>query len=468
MTNPSPIGPFIRTLAALLVSLVVATPGFAQPVRAEVAVSAERVAPGDRFLIAVVLDHPPGLHSWPSEAQDVLPANIADFAIRTEAFLIEPPGWLALGPVQWPEPKPGKVVDPDGGDALTLPLYEGRAVMLLPVRLADDAPAGPAEIRVGAVYQSCDESTCFQPEEPVFTVSITIDPAAALFEAGALTGDFASFKGVWDAPGVRGASGSDRNSPNAAEIDADGAIDFNAFGLGFSLNPSSPAGFAQLMLVAALAGFLLNLMPCVLPMIPLKILGLTHHASSKGQALAYGLIMCVGVVAFWLAIGLAMSFISGFDAVSSLFRVWWFTLAIGGAIIAMGVGNLGLFAVNPPKWVYLINPRQDSAHGNFLFGIMTAVLATPCTAPFMATVIGWATQQSTGVILSTFLAVGLGMALPYLVLTLNPRWVEKVPRSGPASAGSTNPSGSPWTSGCAGRSPGAGSPAAGSPSWMRS
>ncbi|MDX9912539.1 MAG: cytochrome c biogenesis protein CcdA [Phycisphaerales bacterium] len=429
-----PPRPFVGLprLAALLLSIVCVVSARAQEVRASAAASAERVAPGDRFVIAVVLDHPPGLHSWPSADQDVLPENIAEFAIRTEVALVEPPAWLTPGPVQWPEPEPGKVPNPEGEGALTVPLYEGRAVALIPVRVGEGAPAGAAEFVVRAIYQSCNESVCFPPEEPEFRITVTIDPAAPAFDASSLTGDFAGFKGVWGATSVAG--GGDQGSQESAQSDAsNGDIDFNAFGVGFSLNPSSPAGFVQLMLVAALAGFLLNLMPCVLPMIPLKILGLTHHASSKRQALAYGIIMCVGVVAFWLAIGLAMSFISGFDAVSSLFRVWWFTLAIGAAIVAMGVGNLGLFTVNPPKWVYLINPRQDSAHGNFLFGVMTAVLATPCTAPFMATVIGWATQQSSIVILSTFLAVGLGMALPYLVLALNPKWVEKVPRSGPAS-----------------------------------
>jgi suppressor for copper-sensitivity B len=89
--------------------------------------------------------------------------------------------------------------------------------------------------------------------------------------------------------------------------------------------------------------------------------------------------------------------------------------------------------VQLPKFVYMINPNHETIHGSLIFGVMTAILSTPCTAPFMGTAAAWATQQASGVVLLVFGAIGVGMALPYFVLSANPKWVEKVPRTGPSS-----------------------------------
>lgn len=99
----------------------------------------------------------------------------------------------------------------------------------------------------------------------------------------------------------------------------------------------------------------------------------------------------------------------------------------------MAVGMLGVFEVNAPQWAYAVNPSQDTLQGSFLFGIMTAVLSTPCTAPFMGSAAAWAALQPPPVTLATFGAIGAGMALPYLLLSLAPQWVHAVPRSGAAA-----------------------------------
>lgn len=144
--------------------------------------------------------------------------------------------------------------------------------------------------------------------------------------------------------------------------------------------------------------------------------------------------MSLGVVAFWLGIGLAINQIAGFGAVNALFQRPWFSIVVGLVIGVMGLGMFGLFTAALPQWVYRINPKHDSMHGSFLFGVMTAVLSTPCTAPFMGSAAAWATQQDDRVrTLLTFGAIGVGMALPYLVLSARPKLVNKVPRTGPGS-----------------------------------
>src|ERR1043165_5451593 len=102
-------------------------------------------------------------------------------------------------------------------------------------------------------------------------------------------------------------------------------------------------------------------------------------------------------------------------------------------VALMALGMLGLFTFQLPQWVYRFNPQHGSTAGSFFFGVLTAVLSTPCTAPFMASAMASATKLSTPWILTTFASIGVGMALPYLVLSAYPKWLAKVQRTGPAS-----------------------------------
>jgi thiol:disulfide interchange protein DsbD len=139
------------------------------------------------------------------------------------------------------------------------------------------------------------------------------------------------------------------------------------------------------------------------------------------------------VVAFWLALGGVIAFVAGFTAANQLFQYPWFTIGIGLVIAVMGVAMGGLLSMQLPQWVYRINPRHDTWHGSFGFGIMAAVLSTPCTAPFMGAAAGWAATQTPLITMSTFTAIGVGMALPYALLSAFPQLVERMPRTGPAS-----------------------------------
>jgi thiol:disulfide interchange protein DsbD len=102
-------------------------------------------------------------------------------------------------------------------------------------------------------------------------------------------------------------------------------------------------------------------------------------------------------------------------------------------IVALAVAMCGVWTLRLPRWVYAVNPRHDSVVGAFGFGVMTGVLATPCTGPILGGLMGGVLQSGPAVVMAVFAAVGVGMALPYFVLSVWPGLVEKVPRTGPAS-----------------------------------
>ena len=180
-------------------------------------------------------------------------------------------------------------------------------------------------------------------------------------------------------------------------------------------------------------GFLLNLTPCVLPVIPIKIMSLSASAGSRRKTFFLGIWMMLGVLSLWLGLGIAIALVSGFTATNQLFQYPAFTIAIGLFIGVMAIGMGGLFSIRLPNAVYMFNPKHDSWYGSFMFGIMTAVLSTPCTAPFMGAAAAWAATQSPILTMTVFGSIGFGMATPYLVLAAYPQLVDKMPRAGAAS-----------------------------------
>jgi thiol:disulfide interchange protein DsbD len=186
-------------------------------------------------------------------------------------------------------------------------------------------------------------------------------------------------------------------------------------------------------MTAALGGMLLNFTPCVLPLIPIKIISLSHVAQNRRQCFLLGLAMFLGVLVFWLILGMLIALVSGFSATNQLFQYPAFTIIVGIIIGVMASGMFGFFAMRLPNFIYMINPEQDTLHGSFGLGILAAILSTPCTAPFMGAAAAWAATQPASTTLATFAAIGIGMALPYLVLSASPALVEKMPKAGPAS-----------------------------------
>ncbi|MBL9033054.1 MAG: thioredoxin family protein [Phycisphaerae bacterium] len=407
--------------------LALARPTLAQP-PTPVTVSAKAltdvVAPGDLVPVAVIFDHEDGWHVHTNAP--VIPKELGDFPAIPTQIIAKPEGPLALGSIQWPKVE---FVMVNFGTPARYGVFGGRAIAYLPVRVeASATPGTTATIKIETSYQACDDKVCLPEEGTSLTVSFRIVSLEQKAAAGTPPSDpdFAGFDPtVFASAASPATSTSGKPSPQP--------VKFSAFGYGFSIDPSGPVGILLLMLAAALGGFILNLTPCVLPVIPIKIMSLSKSAGNPKRALFLGIVMSLGTVAFWVAIGLAIAFISGFTATSTLFRTPWFALVVGLFIAAMGVGMLGAFTVQLPRAVYMLNPSNESAGGSFFFGVMTAILSTPCTAPFMGTAAAWAATQRAPLTVSTFAAIGAGMALPYLVLSAFPRLVAKVPRTGPAS-----------------------------------
>ncbi len=398
----------------LAISPALAQPGFGDEVKVSASAERTEVAPGSTLAIAVVLDHKEHYHTWPSLAQDVLPDEIAEFALRTTITPDLPEG-ITAGRIQWPEPSLNPVPALSGPNPTVDVLsYADRAVAYVPVRIAADA-AGELDLSFEVFYQACDESQCLIPTTETVTVTLTVGsdgPASAGNDFAGFDATVFADPSAWDAPPV---------------VEKEGASGRTFFGI------SVPTGAVGLALLGALGGLILNLTPCVLPVIPLKVMAISKHAGSPGRTLYLGSWMAIGVIGFWAGLGLLASFVTAFADPSRLFGIWWITLGIGLIIAAMGVGILGAFQITLPQKVTALNPKADSGWGSFLFGIMTAVLGLPCFGFVAGALLAGAATMPTSTVMAIFVGIGVGMASPYVVLSLKPSLLGMLPKAGPAS-----------------------------------
>ena len=209
---------------------------------------------------------------------------------------------------------------------------------------------------------------------------------------------------------------------------------FDFLNWGFSVDEDA---VLLIFAIAMVAGFFMNFTPCVLPVIPLKILSLQAHAKNPRRCFMLGLVFGIGIIAFYAILGVFMAgLISGIERLDwgEMFQHWYVTGPIGILIGGMAIGLLGVFTIRLPQFLYMFNPQSDTVKGSFFMGMFTALLSTPCTGPLLGATIAWTAVQPSSIAFLTLLLMGVGMAFPYVLLTAKPAWLDRMPKAGPGSA----------------------------------
>ena len=484
---------------ALALSVAQAAPVKTTYVEAELVSRSMALNPGEKPLLGLRLKHAPHWHTYwqnpgdsgmPTTIQWKLPAGfkagpilwpvpqllpvppLMNYGYEGEVLL--PVELLAI-PKDWPAGQPAKLaarVDwlvckdvciPEGADLeLTLPVANGvvladprwaalfeRALATLPGGPITDATAqthdGVIEVRfpkrkaVGAVYVYSTIEALVEPAAPQTTrqegedlvVSFPVTQQLSASEpriAGVVTGLNAralSFAAPMSGKLVAG-PGMPAAAPGAPVTRIGGTGGGQADSLSFGLA----------LLLALCGGMILNLMPCVFPILSLKVLGFAQgDANNKAALRAGGLAFAAGVVASFLALAaVLLGLRAAGDAVGwgfqlqspvvvSLLALLFFALGLN----LSGVFEFGSFLPSGLATALAKNSTLDAA----LSGVLAAVIASPCTAPFMGAALGYAVTQSAAMALAIFAALGFGMALPYLLLSWFPAWLSYLPRPGP-------------------------------------
>ncbi len=198
-------------------------------------------------------------------------------------------------------------------------------------------------------------------------------------------------------------------------------------------------GIFTFLLFGFIGGIILNLMPCVLPVISLKIFGFIQQAGqSRQKILRSGIAFTIGIFAWFLALALLLIGLKGAgrDVTWGGFQFTnaYFVLALSVIVLVFALNLFGVFEISLPqsmtRGLLSTSDRKDFV-GSFFQGVFATVLATPCTAPFLGTALGFAFTQSPAIILAMFVAIAAAMSAPYLLLSAQPAWLRFLPKSGP-------------------------------------
>jgi thiol:disulfide interchange protein DsbD len=455
-----------------------AATGASKHVRATLAPAVTAIQPGRPFQVGVRLEMQPRWHTyW---------RNPGDSGLPTKIRWTLPEGFTA-GEIRWPRPQ-RFLVEP-----LMSYGYAGEVWLVSEIRPAAGLSGREATIAARVDWLECEE-ICI-PGKAELAVTLPVRDAApprgvhapAIEAARALVPGPPAFRASASAAGdalqlrVTGAARPraayffpavagvvEHASPQRLEASQDGftlrleraanaslpvsldgvlELDGHAFevraplrgtsaGAAAGASPAPPSALTLPLALglAFLGGLVLNLMPCVLPVLSLKVLGFVRHGAEGRGPLAHAGAFTAGVVVFFLALALGLVALrKGGEEIG-----WGFQLQSPGFVVflamlflLLGLNLLGVFEVGQSLTAAgnLARGRGGLA-GSFWNGALATLVATPCTAPFMGSALGFALGQPTGVVLLVFTALGLGMAAPYVLLASSPALLRRLPRPG--------------------------------------
>lgn len=366
------------------------------PVTATLVSEQSTIAPDKAFRVAVKLVHQPTYHTYGK----VLPPDIT--GLPTKIVWNLPEGWK-IDDLPWP---PTHETESTGGTRT-----QGYAdTVYLPVALTAPAnlAAGSSVTLEGRVEGLvCDPKSCMPIKLPI---SLTLSVGAEAVKDAA---NAEVFKQVDEMP--------------STPAPASGTLSSKA--------PKVERSLGSLLLLAFVGGLILNIMPCVFPVLGIKIMSVVNQSGEdRRQVVLHGLAYTIGVlVSFWalasvlLALRAAGGQIAwGFQLQSPIFV---FLLTI--FLFAFGLNMAGLFEVGSSAvGVGSDLTRKSGLGGSFFSGLLATVVATPCAAPFLAPALAYALSLNAIPSLLFFTVIGLGLASPYLLLSLFPKLVGLLPRPG--------------------------------------
>lgn len=187
------------------------------------------------------------------------------------------------------------------------------------------------------------------------------------------------------------------------------------------------------LLLAFVAGVLLNVMPCVLPVISIKVLSFVQQAGEdRSRILALGLAFAAGILVVFLVLAAFAAFAG--QGWGEQFQSQPFLIVMIGLVFAFSLSMFGVYELGVPSGVGAMagGAPKEGLGDAFFKGMLATVLATPCSGPFLGSTMTWTLRQEDALLtFAIFTSLGLGMAIPYVVLTANPAFLKLVPRPGP-------------------------------------
>lgn len=291
------------------------------------------------------------------------------------------------------------------------PVYEGIIHVAAKVRLDSKYKKDNIVIKLKLNYQACDESNCYRPSEIKKTVKINITNKENQSILNSNVPEWLNELGI-------------RTQPTNIKKDVQKVTQHKKYSL------------MLFLFFAFIGGLILNVMPCVLPVLSIKVISLIDQSGQdRNKIIKSNLLFTAGVFTTFLAIALLIIGLQhagkqvgwGFQ-----FQNTYFLIFILSVVFCFGLSLFGVFIINLPVPSRIVNSldKYKGTFSSFFEGILATFLATPCTAPFLGTALGFAFSQSPVIIILIFIFIALGMSVPYIIISIFPHAAKFLPKPG--------------------------------------
>jgi thiol:disulfide interchange protein DsbD len=393
-----------RTLALLALLLSAAgavsgqSPKTASEARAKSFLSLDKLTPGARFRIAVVVDLAPPWHvnANPASSPEMIPTTVTWQA--PESVIIER--------ITYPKGKNTQVEWADQPVAL----YTGQAVIFAEGRVRDDVPLGPLTINGNLRYQACNDQVCLAPA----TIPLVIDAeiAASTYVPRVVHAEIFALAQSSTLPPLTQPGIEERNAIATLIRDR---------------------GWLIALVFVFIGGMALNLTPCVYPMIAITVSYFGGRGEQhRGRAFVNAFIYFAGIVLTYSALGLAAALTGGLFG--ALLQNKVVLIGIAGLLVALALSMFGLYELQPPQALMQKAAGLSSKAGYvgvFFLGAMVGIIAAPCLAPILVALLAFVGQRGDPWIgWWLFFALACGLGAPYIVLGTFSGLLSRLPKSG--------------------------------------
>ncbi|MBX3421219.1 MAG: thioredoxin family protein [Pirellulaceae bacterium] len=367
-----------------------------------------RLSPGQSATLTIQAATDPGYHVYKFQPGDTDTNN------RTLIVASQKAGLLFGAPLSQQ-----KVISLDLGLDRPFEYYDGQVTWTIPIGVPLSAELGQRKIELLVGFNTCDDKSCDPPAGLRITGSIDVtDQASGQQQQLALSA------ATWDEVA---------RHPNLANW-----IDQSATKLTIAQRLGGSGLQLWMIGAALLGGFILNFMPCVLPVVGLKLMGFVNQSgNSHARVISLNLSFVAGIlsVMFLLAIlNIAAKLAGHAFGWGEQFTNIYFQVGLTILLFAMALSFLGVWEIPIPGFATSSKSGQlmqkEGLSGAFYKGVLTTVLATPCSGPFLGTLFGLTLTLSGWSIVALFMLVGIGLGSPYLALCLWPDFVKLLPKPG--------------------------------------
>ena len=322
-----------------------------------------------------------------------------------------------------------------------------------PLRLAQDIEVSSLEIKGKVNAQACNDSGCLPPKDHPFVAKLGKSPVKLPKVKSLEPGKITPQTDATTNPNNETVESGNVNPPSPINTDPSteennaapplpsgkSRTDYDVGKLAPQLKGNESSSLPLMIGFAILAGFILNFMPCVLPVIGLKLLSfLEQGGKNPRRVLMLNLWYSLGILSvFWILAGIAIVLRLWFGTTfgwGQQFSYDGFNIALISIVFVMALSFLGVWEIPIPGFAGSRNAQQlaakEGALGAFIKGTITTLLATPCSGPFLGTAVGFALGSTPEITLTIFTFMGLGMAAPYIFIGFQPNLMRFLPKPG--------------------------------------